>query len=95
MSQPNQPLQVPPGSAGIAFSMGQGPDGKIHGVMHILTPPANYQVAFPPDVVEELNQGLPAQITEWAAAVRRANMGLAIAPATLDITKLPKNGHRQ
>lgn len=64
----------------IAFNAGQGPDGKQWGVMAVSSGPLTVQIAFPPEALDAISEGIPAEFTKLAAHVRRANMGLVIAP---------------
>lgn len=71
--------QKPPDSQlTMALNTGQGPDGKVWGVLVFASGPVSTQIAIPPDALAQIAKQLPAQMEELAAAVRRANMGLVI-----------------
>lgn len=89
MTQPQPQAQIP---VQIMFNAGQGPDGKTWGVMVIHCGILKTELAIPPELLEQLAEGLPKQLTELNAQVRRANLGLVIQ-SDLSSVK-PMNGRK-
>lgn len=83
-----QTVQVP---LNFMLNPGQGPDGKTWAVLGVQSGGATFQVAMDPEGFYDFAEKIPAELNKLAAIIKRANLGIVIAP-NLDV--LNKNGRK-